>query len=66
MSPVMAREYELNLNATDAAILVAIRYLDPDLNDTGEEDNGAAVVICAFLAIAVLSCLGLIWLWRRI
>lgn len=66
----MPRKYVSKWNIeefTDAEILAAIRYLDPDSNgDTGRKDNGFVIVICTSLVLILVAWLASLWLHRRI
>jgi hypothetical protein len=55
---------------TDSEMYVAIRYLEPCKEDAKEMDEGDrkkdnGVVICIFLYVALLVCLGFVWFYWR-
>ena len=60
----MAKKHELTI--TDASVMSAIRYLDPELADIAEEKNGTLLVIYLSLTFLLLGYLGLLWLWHRV
>jgi hypothetical protein len=55
---------------TDTAIYAAIRYLEPDPTNAGDQDSGDqdqdnGVVICVCLYIAMSVCLAFLWFYWR-
>ena len=54
----------------DAEIYAAIRYLERDSGNAGEQDSGdhgrdSGVVICVCLYIALLGCLAFLWIYWK-
>lgn len=48
---------------TQAEVSAAIRYLDPDLRSTNEQDHAIAVAVCMLLVFLAWGSLVFIWLY---
>ena len=62
----MGKEYESKRHIEDVTqveVSAAIRYLDPDLRSTNEEDHATGVAICIVLVLLELPCMVFIWLY---
>jgi len=60
----MTRKYQSSEEFTDAEIVAAIRYLDPDSWQDQQRDS-ASIAICVTLLALSLGCLGLVLLYLR-
>ena len=56
---------EPKANIDDAEVSTAIQYLDPDLNEPIEENEGLFVIGSAVM-ILLLGCLGFLWFCHRL
>jgi hypothetical protein len=62
----MSKKHQSNWNIedlTDGEIYEAIRRLDPDPTTASKENIDSGVVICVGLWIAVIGCIGFMWLY---
>jgi hypothetical protein len=56
----MGKKYESKRHIedpTEVEVSAAIRYLDPDLRSTNEQDHATGVAICIALVLLALACL---------
>ena len=70
---LMLTNQELDWNIhdiTDAEVYAAIRYLEPESRNAGEQDsdrqgrdNGVVICVCLYVALSV--CLAFLWFYWR-
>ena len=62
----MGKKYESKGHIEGPAqveVSAAIRYLEPDLRSTNEQDHATGIAICIALVLLALACLVFIWLY---
>jgi hypothetical protein len=62
----MAKKHESSKqieDVTQVEVSAAIRYLDPDLRSTKEQDHATRIAICIALVLLALACLVFIRLY---